>query len=69
MSWNPESYTSPEVREEIKRIDKLGNRIVEDHAAIVSKRKEAEQLEYNARKLRREADDIERLLETARRSL
>ncbi|MET4187635.1 hypothetical protein ABIB86_000416 [Bradyrhizobium sp. JR1.7] len=49
-------------------MDKLGQRIVDDTAEIKAKRREAETLEHRAKQLRREADEIERHLELARRS-
>lgn len=47
-------------------MDKLGDRIVADKAQIASNRTRADLLERQAAALRREADEIERLLELAR---
>lgn len=68
MNWDPETHASSEVRAEIRRIDTLGQRIVHDKAEIMQKRLEADRLEARALILRREASEIERLLELARHS-
>lgn len=47
-------------------MDRLGQRIVEDTAKIQLLREQAADCESKARKLRREADEMERLLELAR---
>jgi hypothetical protein len=47
-------------------MDELGQRIIRDTEAIAAKRDRASQLEAEARKLRRDADEMERLLELAR---
>lgn len=47
-------------------MDRLGERILRDRAAIADRRRHADELEREAAKLRREADEIERLLELAR---
>ncbi len=49
-------------------MDALGNRIVADEAQIAFNRSKADELERQARALRRDADEIEWLLELARRS-
>jgi hypothetical protein len=49
-------------------MDELGNRIVADEAQMAFNRSRADELERQARALRKEADEIERLLELARRS-
>lgn len=46
--------------------DKLGSRIVADRAEIALKRLQASNLERDAQRLRRQADEIERLLDMAR---
>lgn len=47
-------------------MDDLGQRIIEDTAKIQRLRGEAQDCESEARKLRQEADKMERLLELAR---
>lgn len=47
-------------------MDDLGNRIIKDNAKIQCKRSEAYDLEKQAKLLREEADELERLLELAR---
>jgi hypothetical protein len=47
-------------------MDKLGQRIIRDTATIQRLRGEAQDHESEARKLRQEADELERLLELAR---
>lgn len=47
-------------------MDELGKRIERDRAEIYAKNAEAERLEHRAKTLRREADEIERLLQLAR---
>lgn len=47
-------------------MDKLGQRIIDDMSTIFVKRVEARELEQRAAQLRREADEMERLLELAR---
>lgn len=47
-------------------MDELGQRIINDMAAIEARRKRAKDLEAEALRLRNEADEIERLLENAR---
>jgi len=47
-------------------MDQLGQRIIEDTAKIQHLRGQAQDFEYEARKLRQEADEMERLLELAR---
>lgn len=47
-------------------MDALGNRIIADRAQASFNRSRADELERQARKLRAEADEIERLLELAR---
>lgn len=47
-------------------MDKLGQRIIEDTATIQRLRGEAQDCESDARRLRQEADEMERLLELAR---
>ncbi|MGY3581391.1 FtsZ-binding cell division protein ZapB [Bradyrhizobium sp. USDA 4341] len=47
-------------------MDQLGQRIVDDRATIRAKRLEADELEERARRLRQEADEMERLLQLAR---
>lgn len=49
-------------------MDALGKRIIEDKAQIAFLRSEAEVLERKAAKNRRDADELERLLELARRA-
>lgn len=49
-------------------MDKLGERIIQDQSEVAKKRSEANQLELQAARLRREADEIERLLNLARAS-
>lgn len=49
-------------------MDQLGQRIVKDKAEIMQKRMEADRLEARAQILRREAIEIERLMELARQS-
>lgn len=49
-------------------MDKLGHRIIEERAVIEKLRKEATEHEWKARAIRREADEMERLLELARES-
>jgi len=48
-------------------MDELGERIIRDKATVLEKHKLADELEKQAAHLRREADEIERLLELARR--
>jgi hypothetical protein len=48
-------------------MDELGNRIIADEGQIAFNRAKADELERQARALRRDADEIERLLELARR--
>lgn len=50
-------------------MDKLGQRIEKDRAAINRKRRSADNYEETAKRLRREADEIERLLELARQEV
>lgn len=50
-------------------MDKLGERIAFDRAMIDLKRKQADRLEREVRDLRRDANEIERLLELARTEL
>lgn len=47
-------------------MNKLGRRIVSDKAAIAAKRFRADALEKEAALLRREADEMERVLELAK---
>jgi hypothetical protein len=47
-------------------MDDLGNRIIADKAQIASNRTRADLLERQAKALRDEANEIERLLEQAR---
>lgn len=47
-------------------MDELGSRIAKDNAEIQRKRSEAYDLERQAKLLREEADELERLLELAR---
>lgn len=47
-------------------MDELGNRIIDDRDAARIKRALADKFEREAKQLRREADEIERLLEIAR---
>lgn len=47
-------------------MDALGERIIRDQEAIRSKRADADRYEKLARELRREADEIARLMELAR---
>lgn len=47
-------------------MDKLGQRIIDDTAEIQRMRGEAQDHESEARRLRQEADEMERLLELAR---
>lgn len=47
-------------------MDQLGQRIVKDKAEAMQKRMEADRLEAQAKLLRRDAAEIERLLELAR---
>jgi hypothetical protein len=47
-------------------MDKLGERIVRDRAEISAKMAEAERLEHRAEALRREAAELERLLQLSR---
>lgn len=49
-------------------MDQLGQRIINDQAAIRQRRDRANELELEAARLRREADEIERLMELARQS-
>lgn len=49
-------------------MDRLGQRIVDDRSMIDFKRKQADILEREVAKLRRDANEIERLLELARAS-
>lgn len=49
-------------------MDTLGERIINDRAAVKQRRDRADDLEREAQRLRREADEIERLLENARRA-
>ncbi len=49
-------------------MDDLGKRIIADQAQIAFNRSKADELERQARVLRRQADEMERLLEDARRS-
>lgn len=48
-------------------MDDLGKRIIADQAQIAHNRSTADELERQARVLRRQADEMERLLEDARR--
>lgn len=47
-------------------MDELGERIQHDRAEINAKNAEAERLEHRAKALRREADELERLLQLSR---
>lgn len=47
-------------------MDKLGERLQRDRQLVMEKRMAAEKLEREARRLRREADEIERVAELAR---
>lgn len=47
-------------------MDKLGERLIRDREKILDLRTRADQAEVTARKLRREADEIERLSELSR---
>lgn len=47
-------------------MDHLGQRIIRDRETIVTKRAQADSYLLTAARLRREADEIERLLEQAR---
>lgn len=47
-------------------MDNLGNRIIADKGQAAFNRARADELERQARKLRSDADEIERLLELAR---
>lgn len=47
-------------------MDNLGERIINDRAAIKQRRDRANEMEIEARRLRRETDEIERLLDLAR---
>lgn len=49
-------------------MDDLGKRIVADEAQISFNRTRADEFERQAKRLRQEADEIERLLELARQS-
>jgi len=49
-------------------MDQLGQRIIRDKAEAMQKRMEADRLEAQAKILRRDADEITRLLEMARQS-
>ena len=49
-------------------MDKLGDRIVADQAQISFNRTRADEFERQAKRLREEANEIERLLELARQS-
>lgn len=49
-------------------MDALGERILRDQTEAAKKRSQANLLELEAAKLRREANEIERLLELARRA-
>lgn len=48
------------------KMDKLGERLIRDREKILDLRTRADQAEVTARKLRREADEIERLSELSR---
>jgi hypothetical protein len=47
-------------------MDDLGQRLINDRAAVIQRRQLADELEQEAKKLRREADEIERLSELSR---
>lgn len=49
-------------------MDALGQRIIKDQTAVVALRKRADDLVRHAMELRREASEIERHLENARRA-
>lgn len=48
------------------KMGKLGERLIRDREKILDLRTRADQAEVTARKLRREADEIERLSELSR---
>lgn len=47
-------------------MDELGQRLINDRAAILERRQRASELEKEAGRLRREADEIERISELSR---